>query len=128
MHSDHAEVESRLRHSRSAGMMTPPACIRFDAAALPERESPRRRLSAAALTTLCLAGLAAAWVSVLLFAPRAPEVSASEAVARSFETIPQTGADVTRRILAPVRREMESLAVQSRRASESLRGGLQQLR
>lgn len=127
MHSDRTQIESRLRQSRAAGVMAPPSPISIDPAALPDRASPRRGIDARPLMVVCFVGLVAA--SIVVFGRRAaPGPSASEAVALSFEAIPQGGADLTRRFIAPVRRELQSVAMQTRRASEAFRGGLQQWR
>ncbi|MBX3379553.1 MAG: hypothetical protein KF805_05635 [Phycisphaeraceae bacterium] len=126
MHSDQTKIESQLRLARSAGMMTPPSTIGIDTASLPDRPTPSRRINASAMAALGIVSAAAIGATVLLVTHRStPGPSASEAVALSLEAIPQSGADVTRRILQPVRREMQSLALHSRRAAEALRGGLQ---
>lgn len=128
MHSDHSEIESRLRRSRSAGMMAPPAGALVDAAALPDRVASRPRINNVP-AVLGFVVFAAISLSIFLIAKRPPAgPSASEAVSLSFEAIPQSGADLTKRFVEPVRREWQSVALHSRRASDAFRGGLERLR
>ncbi|MFO0859675.1 MAG: hypothetical protein U0570_03900 [Phycisphaerales bacterium] len=118
MHSD--QIESRLR--REAGRMTPPVSLRVDPASLPDRAPPGTRLHVPAVLALALVSVIA--TALLMWRGPAARPSASEAVARSMQVLPESAA-VTRRIFEPVRQEMQALAMQSKRATRAVRESLQ---
>ena len=103
--------------------MTPPPSLRLDTASLPDRSpTGSRHLRVPALLTLALVAMVTTLLLVGRSSPAQP--SASEAVARSLDVLPESAA-VTRRLLQPVRQEMQALALQSQRATRAVRESLQ---